>query len=146
MPILNWNRIAILLIGLFGTDQSVAFGQPKDAPVRKVQKLKDGKLTAYPELVLEYSSGKTVSPEVIGKLVSEDPTLAKGDIRRLRIEYLVQLDRAVGLDLEVVKVGFWDECFLNQFLANLESLAEAASQRFSKIRTAPSLAPILRGT
>jgi hypothetical protein len=123
----------------------VGFGNPyswaqdgtriPSAADRKVQKLKDGRITAYPELVSELYPYKEPAKEAVGKLVKDDPTVPADDIRRLRIEAFTQLQRVVELDLEVVTIGSWDEGFIIRLQADVEKLSAAAASAFPKSDT-----------
>jgi hypothetical protein len=103
-------------------------GQPKELAVRKVQKLKDGRITAYPDLVLDYSEQfKAPDP---GPLTPIPNNIPESDFRQIHFERLRQLLRVIELDNEVLKIGTWDVPFLNQYIINLESLEDAAKKAF----------------
>jgi hypothetical protein len=133
--------IALAAAGLAVLVDPVASGQvspssePKgetgnSVPIRKVQKLKDGRITAYPELVFELSPYREPAADVIGKLVTDDPNVPSDDIRQLRLVAVQALARLVELDVEVLKVGSWDVGFVTRFQTDLEKLSSAAAITF----------------
>ncbi len=103
-------------------------GQQTELPIRKVQKLKNGRITAYPDLVLDIST-PYIAPDP-GPFPKFPDNVPETDMRQLDFERIRHLHRAVILDYEVLKVGSWDVPFLNQFIANLEELSDAAKKAF----------------
>jgi RNA polymerase sigma factor (sigma-70 family) len=102
-------------------------GQPNEPVDRKVQKLKGGRITAYPELIDDSGNDyKMPDAKIIGKLVEDPGNIPATDLRQLYVERLRRLKETIRLDTEVVRIGTWDVPFLNQYLRNVENLASAA--------------------
>ncbi|HEY2784593.1 MAG TPA: sigma-70 family RNA polymerase sigma factor [Fimbriiglobus sp.] len=113
------------------TQIPVVAGQGSVVSARKVQKLKDGRLTAYPELVFEFSKEyKTPEPGSFGTKPAEHDGTPESDILQLRLERVRQLNNVFRLDYEVMQVGNWDVPFLNQYLENLDTLQLATKEAY----------------
>jgi hypothetical protein len=97
-----------------------------NSPGRKIRRLKDDRLTAFPELVYEFSEMGTPASDAIGFLVTEDASVPEGDTRRLRLERIRRLYKALQLDLIRIKqdVVAWDGSFVNEFYNNIDKLSK----------------------
>jgi hypothetical protein len=117
-------------------------GQMNEPVVRKVQKLKGGLLTMYPELVGDLTGNfKMPDEKVIGKIAVDLDSVPETDIRRTHLENIKQLREVIRLDDEVQRHGTPDSAFMNRSMACIDSIQAAVTKAFER---ADDRLPLLR--
>jgi hypothetical protein len=102
-------------------------GQANEPVVRKIQKVKEGRLTAYPEFAFGAGRGTRPNTAAIEKLATNIGTIPETEIQRhLMLEQVRKYLELVKKDHEVLEHGSYDIPYLNQYIINLENLVRVA--------------------